>query len=409
VPAIVELTLDPAPVSVRTARRAVEDALRGEGAADELVDSAVLLVSEVVSNAVLHAGTVLRFRCEAGPLGVRVEVADESPVAPTERTPTEREATGRGLMLVRALASDFGVQMLSAGKVVWFAVGDYAGATAEDEVIAPATYTVRFLDVPVPIARAALDYGEAVLRELALLTLSGSTDGEEHWHAPRFNLGPLLDALDSAADAGEAVVTIDVEFPVDAKDLSLERLSLVEEGHQLAREGKLIATPAIPEVMHCRRWVYRQIHQQADGAQPECWELPEDSSEVDVALDARDRAVLDDDAAVVAGDDHNRIVFVNAAAEELLGVDAGVLVGRRLTAIIPAEWQVAHLAGFARFQLTGDSRIIGNSVTVPALRGDGTTVRVELLIEPVTVSRGRVFRAILERADTAPGQGALMS
>jgi len=52
---------------------------------EELVDLATLLVSEVVTNSVLHAGTELRVRCRPSRDGIRVEVFDGSPLLPTAR------------------------------------------------------------------------------------------------------------------------------------------------------------------------------------------------------------------------------------------------------------------------------------------------------------------------------------
>lgn len=399
--ALVELTLAPEPSSAGAARRAVAAALRGQGTDEDLVDTVALLVSEVVTNAVLHAGTEVLVRCEADTTSARVEVKDESPVVPSTRHHGEDSTTGRGLGLLEALAAASGIELLPTGKVVWFVVGEERGSVLGGGGAAQATYAVRFLDMHVPMTRSALAYGEAVLRELALMTINGDSDGDGRWRAPRFNLAPLLDALETANGRGQVVATIDVEFPLDAKELSLERLALVEEGHDLACQGKLLALPAVPEAMHYRRWVYRQIHQQAEGAPPEPWIAPEDTSEERVVLEPADQAALDGANAVVAADDGNRIVFASSAVSALLGWEPDELVGRRLTALIPSEWRLAHLAGFVRFQLTGESRIIGNAVVVPAARRDGTTVDVRLRIDPVAIRGGRVFRATLEPVDPA--------
>lgn len=119
-----ELTLDPDPGSPRVARRAVVTLLRRLDAGDELVHTAALLVSEVVTNAVVHAGTAVQLGCEAGRFGVRVEVADESPLPPIVGEQTDDASTGRGLVLVDALAREHGVRLAPAGKVVWFVLGD---------------------------------------------------------------------------------------------------------------------------------------------------------------------------------------------------------------------------------------------------------------------------------------------
>lgn len=87
------------------------------------VDTAVLLVSELVTNAVLHARSPFRVLVEPGEEAIRVEVYDGSPVPPRVHTFAPTSATGRGLRLLDRLAQTWGVTQLSDGKSVWFEVG----------------------------------------------------------------------------------------------------------------------------------------------------------------------------------------------------------------------------------------------------------------------------------------------
>ncbi|MFD9488005.1 ATP-binding protein [Streptomyces sp. NPDC059991] len=86
------------------------------------VDDVLLLVSEVVTNACLHAGgpRELVLRHEDGHL--RAEVADGSPVAPTRRPRAPSLPGGHGLMVLDRLAGDWGSMPLGTGKVVWMDV-----------------------------------------------------------------------------------------------------------------------------------------------------------------------------------------------------------------------------------------------------------------------------------------------
>ncbi|MDH6123970.1 SpoIIE family protein phosphatase [Kitasatospora sp. GP82] len=111
-------------------RGELRDALRRWGVA-ELVDTAELLASELVTNAIRHTDRDAMFTArlyrESAPSGeplgrarLRVEVEDESDLWPTRRTPGEQASSGRGLMLVEALADGWGVEPRGTGKRMWF-------------------------------------------------------------------------------------------------------------------------------------------------------------------------------------------------------------------------------------------------------------------------------------------------
>ena len=121
------LSLPGEPSSVPAARRAVAGQLRAWGL-DPMVEPVSLAVSELATNAVLHAGGGLRVTLSRVSEGVRLEVGDGSARTPQQRRPTELSGTGRGLHLVNMLAADWGVESASGtGKVVWavFAVADH--------------------------------------------------------------------------------------------------------------------------------------------------------------------------------------------------------------------------------------------------------------------------------------------
>jgi anti-sigma regulatory factor (Ser/Thr protein kinase) len=111
-----------APAAVRLARRYVAGVLRGWGWAD--AGTAELLVSELVTNAVIHAGgaevAVLARRWGPG-RSVLVEVWDGDPAPPSPRAAGPRAEHWRGLLLVSQLAARWGWYPAEAGgKAVWF-------------------------------------------------------------------------------------------------------------------------------------------------------------------------------------------------------------------------------------------------------------------------------------------------
>ena len=109
--------------SVTAARRFVTDTLNKWGR-EELADTAALLTSEVVTNAVLHARTSMDVVVRLLSDGVAVEVSDGSRLSPHGRQPTLESTTGRGLELLDRLASAWEVKILPSGKTVRFILKD---------------------------------------------------------------------------------------------------------------------------------------------------------------------------------------------------------------------------------------------------------------------------------------------
>ena len=117
------LKLDPVPASVGVARRFVRDLLDSHGDVDEdTLDTLLLLASELVTNAILHAHTPVE-------LGVCVDggralvcVADRMPNSEplTPRDHSRDRPGGRGLALVADLSDDWGTTSFTGGKTVWF-------------------------------------------------------------------------------------------------------------------------------------------------------------------------------------------------------------------------------------------------------------------------------------------------
>jgi anti-sigma regulatory factor (Ser/Thr protein kinase) len=112
---------DPDPSSVKAARDFVSAALKVWDV-DDLADVAVLLTSELVTNAVLHARTVFQLAARYRPPEVVIEVTDAS-AEPAELADASQGAlSGRGLALVRSMANRWGVSLGDAGKSVWFSL-----------------------------------------------------------------------------------------------------------------------------------------------------------------------------------------------------------------------------------------------------------------------------------------------
>lgn len=121
-PTEAEVPLPSRPESAATARRLTQViVLRQWGLTPKMTEDAVLLVSELVGNAVRHTGARvfgLRMRRRRG--WIRIEVRDPSRGLPCLMPVQEMDVSGRGLFLVDKLSDRWGVDLLPRGKTTWF-------------------------------------------------------------------------------------------------------------------------------------------------------------------------------------------------------------------------------------------------------------------------------------------------
>jgi anti-anti-sigma regulatory factor/anti-sigma regulatory factor (Ser/Thr protein kinase) len=121
VPHRVRRRLAPTLEAPRLARETVIETCAAWGLADP-VSNAQLIASELVSNAVLHAGTDLEFGMQLRDSRLYLSVHDRDRQAVRRRFLPEPAEHGRGLLLIDALAADWGRAPVDDGKVVWAAL-----------------------------------------------------------------------------------------------------------------------------------------------------------------------------------------------------------------------------------------------------------------------------------------------
>lgn len=413
------------PASVGAARRLVR-AVLDAGDRRDLLDNAELLVSEVVTNAIVHAGTVIDVHLCLGEDGLVAEVVDGSPHLPVTRHYSDLAGTGRGLRMLETLVDRWGVRRQGETKTVWFELttGElpHAGSAATAEVAGPAApersdhVEVVLLNVPLLLHAAWQIHADAVLREYLLTRLDRDAAGEEierhaaandamallQQHLPAPELGD--DPANVMAAATEPLVSADrVALPVPRASLSHFRVLRedLDAAARLADAGTFLTAPIQPEVRMMRRWLCDQVEQQSNGADPSAWDLDTESLEAPgTELTWDSDQVRRSPRALVAADDTNRLLAMSPSALALLGYDDfEELGGRRLVDIIPPRYRQAHLAGFTLHLSSGRAPLIGNPVVVPALRQDGTETEVELTVRTEHLSGGRrLFLAELRPA-----------
>ncbi len=89
---------------------------------DDLDEVACLLTSELAANAVVHAGTAFQVTVHLDPPELLVEVVDFAPSQSVRHEVSNDRRSGRGLVIVEALASRWGVRIQTEAKAVWFSL-----------------------------------------------------------------------------------------------------------------------------------------------------------------------------------------------------------------------------------------------------------------------------------------------
>jgi anti-sigma regulatory factor (Ser/Thr protein kinase) len=106
--------------SVAAARRLLRTALDGHRSA--AVEDALLMISELVTNAVRHAQDVVLVLVTIHHDTLRVDVSDNNPTMPVAPEPEHHATRGRGLRIVQALADRWGIAPTADGKTIWFEI-----------------------------------------------------------------------------------------------------------------------------------------------------------------------------------------------------------------------------------------------------------------------------------------------
>jgi len=197
--------------SAAAARRFVRDTLLGWGAHD-LVDDALLLANELVTNAVVHAGTDVGVSCALGPGYVQISVSDShvSRVLPTTVTESPPDKTsGRGLYLLVQIADTWGVEYDRSSKRVWFRLPLPASAPTADAVGHQPAHAIELGGTSTPVVVAAVE------TDLAGVVRHWSAEAETllGWSAAEVLGHPLADLvteLPTDSDGGPVASFTDV-------------------------------------------------------------------------------------------------------------------------------------------------------------------------------------------------------
>lgn len=419
----ISAVLEPDPINVARARSLLRDALRDAGA-DAMLDDALLVLSEVVTNAFVHAGGDVRFRAWTSTGGLRVEVDDEAAHLPARRDYAAMAGTGRGLQLVDELADRWGVAPRAGGKSVWFEIGrDDADADADagvgtavgGETPAPSTpapsygaavtdaaaVQVTMRNVPVLMHAAWQEHAATLLREYLLHAL-GDDDDILDKHAQASGAMSLLDEQlprPSLPEHADALMAEAIEPAVSAPEVVLRvpattvphfatLNTLLRAAITASRTGVFLSPPTQPEIDEMREWICSEVARQSHGdttATP--W-----LARTDVRATLADQAALtatyahlaDVEGPLLATDEASIIVAASPAAVELLGYDrADELLGRRVIVVVPSRFHQAHIAGTTFHATNGRANLLDVPLEAPMVCADGSELPVTLEVRSV--------------------------
>jgi anti-sigma regulatory factor (Ser/Thr protein kinase) len=117
------------PASVGDARAFVASAL--SEASDEMRERAVLITSELATNAIIHAHSAFTVTTTMDADQIRVAVTDGGGAVPLVRHPGQTETHGRGLLIASTLSDSWGIDTRSDSTTVWFTLSLPPASAAE--------------------------------------------------------------------------------------------------------------------------------------------------------------------------------------------------------------------------------------------------------------------------------------
>ena len=290
------LSLGSGPRGVQDARRWVVGTCLDIGR-DDLVECAELGVSELVTNALLHAEPPLTVRVRGTREHPRVEVRDgsvELPLMPG-RDPHDEDdlllTFGRGLSIVARCATAWGVEIEDQGKLVWFVPATRSSEKAVEGVVtgetttpapdpAPDEMRIDVLGVPLRAFVEFQRHYRELRREVRLLALAHEED-----YPLAKDLSNLFGALErdlrdgigteqieQALESGAATADLHVAMPRATAGTIGRFIELLDLADAFCREERLLSLARTPEQQQFQRWFLGEFVRQQQGEPPVAWQ-----------------------------------------------------------------------------------------------------------------------------------------
>ena len=280
----------------------------------DLAECAELGVSELVTNAILHAEPPIRLQLRGTAEHPRIEVSDASVVAPQPGSRaggidldafdldafdsgaaddidiSELTGFGRGLDIVARASAAWGAVIEEDGKTVWFEPSaEFADEGSGFQLMSPPAtdepftrvgeVAIQVQGVPVHAFAKFQRHYRDLRREIRLLALAHEHDYplakvlSEHFNALemplRANMG--REQVDDALEAGRETIDLRLRMPPDVARQIGELIDLLDAADDFSRAERLLTAPRQPEQRSFQIWVLSEFRRQAAGAAPQPW------------------------------------------------------------------------------------------------------------------------------------------
>ena len=293
--AVAELVLGGEPDAVPSARRFAMRAMADVGAST--VDDVALVVTELVTNGLLHGRLPVTLRISRVGDRIRVEVEDAGRHLPVRVRSSTENMTGRGLGLVAALSSNWGIEASAGGKVVWaeldqspsiepvepeIDVDELLAAFADADFDEP-MFTIELGAVPTDLLLAAKAHTDNLVREFTLADAASASDGEvlptelaelvrTVVHGFSLARSEIKRQAVQAGEQGLPETRLVLTLPVTAAQAGEEYLAALDEADRYARSARLLTLETPPVHRLFRRWyveaIVAQLRRRAAGLPP---------------------------------------------------------------------------------------------------------------------------------------------
>jgi hypothetical protein len=293
--------LTPGPRGVSDARRWATQLLVELGR-PELVESACISVSEVITNALLHAEQPVSVRLRGTREHPRIEVRDGSRQPPDLPDLNADPADdllltfGRGLSIVARVSSAWGAEIEEDGKIVWFVpkvelsegpgvqgtITEIHPLVREDPPEVEDPVDVTLVGLPLPEMRINRMHLRELRRELRLLAL-----GHESSYPLAASLSRFFAELDatfwrglrderlaSALLDGNEHLDLTITVPRDVGDDFQRFIELLELADAFCRQERLLTLARTPDQIAFQTWMFGEFVRQTRGAEPMRWRPP---------------------------------------------------------------------------------------------------------------------------------------